>query len=76
MTSLKRITFVLVGSAALLASMSGCALFTAQRVGTFAAKEAGKAAYHSYREHQQEREASDESSDGSRYQTVHEQSED
>ena len=75
MTSLKRIAFVLVAGAAVLTSMSGCALFTAQRVGTFAAKETGKAVYRSYREHQREREASSDSGDGGRYESVREQSE-
>ena len=78
MTSIKRTALTLTVIAGLLTPMSGCALFTAQRVGTFAAKETGKHVIKGYREHQREREYSDQSTDGDRheYQTAGERSED
>jgi hypothetical protein len=68
--TIKRIALALVGIVGLLTPVSGCALFTAQRVGTYAAKETGKAAYRGYREHQREKEYSDRSSDGNDYRVV------
>lgn len=57
---------------------AGCALFTAQRVGTFAAKEAGKQVVRGYREHREhERSYHDSSTDGDRsdYRQVKDRSE-
>ena len=76
MTTIKQIVLIVAIALGSVIPMSGCALFTAQRVGTYAAKQTGKAVYRSYREHKDEKEYSDHSGNGSDYRVVNDRSDD